>query len=147
MKQVRGVEEKRVLGLRRLLVTAFLLSISLVLLLSTLSYGGPSFKATEAIQSQLGIRCLSPISQNLQAGAQIKCIIEDDKLPRLFKFRNLKRGDNVELFLLNEGSRFQSPTGGGKFQVKIGAQTQKFIIDDGRIKLLQQIIEPSPLAW
>ena len=137
MKQVRRVEEKRVLGLRRLTVMGLLLSVSLVLLLATLSYGGSLFKPTEAIQAQLGIRCLSPISQNLQAGALIKGIIEDDKLPRLFKFRNIKRGDNVELLLLNEGGRFLSPNGGGKFQVKIGGQTQKFIIEDGKIKLSQ----------
>jgi hypothetical protein len=137
MKQVIEVEGKRGLGFYRLMVRVLLLSALLVLLLATLSYAGSLFKPTEAIQSQLGIRCLSPITQNLQSGALIKGIIEDDKLPRLFKFRNLKRGDNVELLLLNEGSRFISPNGGGKFQVKIGAQTQKFIIEDGKVKLLQ----------
>jgi len=137
MEQVRGVQEKRVFGVHRLMVKGLLLSVSLVLLLSTLSYGGRLFKATEAIEAQLGIRCLSPISPNLSPGALIKGIIEDNKKLPQFGFRNIKLGNNVNLFLLNEGGRFQARNGGGKFQVTIGGQTQKFIIDDGKIKLTQ----------
>lgn len=128
MEQVRGVQEKRVSDLYRLMITGLLLSVSLVMLLSTLSYSGGAVRPAEAIETQLGIRCLDPISQNMKIGSIVNGMIIDNGKIAKFGFRNIRRGDTVKLKLLESG---------GKFLVTIGGQTQKFIIDNGKVKLTQ----------
>jgi len=105
-------------------------SLITLTLLSPSSYGGGAMRAshaTEAIEAQLGIRLLEPLSENMRIGSIVNgMIIINDKLEK-FGFRNVKRGDKVKLKLIGED---------GKFEVILGQQNRRFLMEDqGNIKL------------
>ncbi len=121
------MEQKRLFS-----VIVVVLCFIVLPLLSTYSYGGGAVRgarATEAIEAQLGIRLLEPVSENMKIGSIVNgMIIEDGKLAKL-GFKNIKRGDKVRLKLTGEG---------GKFEVMHGGRMKNFLLEDkGNIRLVK----------
>ncbi len=118
-------------GNKILMWISIVMSLTILTLWSSQSHGRrvAGVRTSEAIEAQLGIRLLEPISESMKIGSIANgMIIDDGKLAKL-GFKNVKRGDKVKLKLIGEG---------GKFEVMHGERHMNFLMEDkGNIKLLK----------
>ena len=118
-------------GNRIFLVISVVAFLSILTLWSTQSYGrrAAGVHSSEAIETQLGIRCSEPISENMKVGSIVNGVIIDNGKLAKFGLKNAKRGDKVRLKLIDEG---------GKFEVMHGQRRLNFLMEDkGNIKLIK----------
>jgi hypothetical protein len=115
---------------RIFLVISVVMSLTILTLWATPSHAGRvTPQSSRAIEAQLGIRLIEPVSENMKIGSIMNGMIIDDGKLQKFGFENVKRGNKVKLKLIGEG---------GKFEVMHGGRVKNFLLEgSGNIKLVQ----------